>query len=284
MASQTLQGRASSRWGFGMGQRQTGCFGDQHQRLLGAITVVKAERPGECDIRLRHAKSAVLCLVWAMCAGFAWGQAPPTIQAVEGLAAEAVPACQTCLREQCPEVRACMKGSLRSAAVSSLATAVAHGRVADVAYWVETAGIAVDEPLDRHGSTPLAMAAYFRGAGSLAVARYLVDQGANVNQPLRGAATSPLLTAVWKHNLPVAKLLMAHGADVNARSDRGWDVCVFAHRWSNFAVMPNLPGCCQRILHMAPEPNLSEERLRPPELQAACGSQTPSTQVIESER
>jgi uncharacterized protein len=65
------------------------------------------------------------------------------------------------------------------------------------------------------GFSPLGLAAFF---GKLANARLLVDHGADVNAPSQNPQkVRPLHSAVAGKNLEIARLLLEHGADVNAR-------------------------------------------------------------------
>lgn len=102
------------------------------------------------------------------------------------------------------------------------------------------------------------------------IARLLIDKGADVNHIMGGHARTPLLTAIWKHNNPVARLLLKNGADPKIPSDRGWDACIYAHRWSNFEIMPDLAGCCQKLLGIEPSADLPAVKLHPPEFLRYC--------------
>lgn len=69
---------------------------------------------------------------------------------------------------------------------------------------------------DREGSTPLHAAAF---AGEVVMARELIEHGANVNRTGKFRNTSLMEAA--GHSLPVVRLLIASGADVNAKAIDG---------------------------------------------------------------
>jgi hypothetical protein len=71
---------------------------------------------------------------------------------------------------------------------------------------------------DRRGLTPLHLACFsHRGR---AVAELLIAQGANINAKPDGR--TPLHVAAWSGNVPVAELLIAKGADIDAKANNGW--------------------------------------------------------------
>ena len=78
--------------------------------------------------------------------------------------------------------------------------------------------------VDEHGLTLLHWAARQQPRSSalwnVAVARYLVSQGANVHARANLGST-PFHTAVFMDNLEVARFLVSQGADVNARCNLG---------------------------------------------------------------
>lgn len=77
-------------------------------------------------------------------------------------------------------------------------------------------------PLDQYaadGFTPLGLAAYF---GQQELVAWMIEQGADVNKPARNAMqVAPLHSAVARQNVELCRLLLEHGADVNARQARG---------------------------------------------------------------
>jgi uncharacterized protein len=78
-------------------------------------------------------------------------------------------------------------------------------------------GVAVDDRNSHDGSTPLLAAA---AKDSVEVARFLIDHGADVNaRNLEGV--TPLHQAAYGGSENVAKLLIAKGADVNAIDLKG---------------------------------------------------------------
>ena len=51
---------------------------------------------------------------------------------------------------------------------------------------------------------------------ALEVAKYLIEQGAQVKSPTGGGSRSPLLAAAYSGNVEMVKLLLEAGADVTA--------------------------------------------------------------------
>jgi uncharacterized protein len=86
---------------------------------------------------------------------------------------------------------------------------------------------AVDESLvNRHspdGFTALQLASYF---GSYQVASFLLDKGADANAVAgNGTRVQALHSAVSNHHTDVVRLLLSHGANVNAQQEGGFTPC-----------------------------------------------------------
>lgn len=176
--------------------------------------------------------------------------------------------CTRCVTDSnCTEKQECDRDTM-SKLYEAFYDAVYAQRLDVVRYLVEVAGLDVNAP----GLYPLRSAAYYYGSKKHEILKYLIERGANVNAVSDGHARTPLLTAIWKRNTPGARLLLANGADPSIKSDRGWDACMFAHRWSHWEIMPDLPGCCAKFLDKRWEGDPDEARVRPPELLAACKS------------
>ena len=90
-----------------------------------------------------------------------------------------------------------------------------EGHLAVVRYFVEQ-GCNM-EKADNNGFTPLITAS---GNGHLEVVRYLLEQGANRDKASDIGYTS-LHWAAMRGHLEIAKLLMVYGADLNARTNNG---------------------------------------------------------------
>jgi ankyrin repeat protein len=69
------------------------------------------------------------------------------------------------------------------------------------------------------GFTPLHYAAYF---GQPESARFLIERGARPETARNPMRVSPLHSAVSARHLEVAAVLLAHGADPDARQQEGW--------------------------------------------------------------
>jgi len=78
-------------------------------------------------------------------------------------------------------------------------------------------GAPIDISAD-YGGTPLALAAR---RGDVPMVRLLLQHGANVNAQDEQYGETPLLQAVSSGSLETVKLLVSHGADVTARNGRG---------------------------------------------------------------
>ncbi|MHB9117021.1 MAG: ankyrin repeat domain-containing protein [Burkholderiales bacterium] len=83
------------------------------------------------------------------------------------------------------------------------------------------------------GETALMLAAY---KGHLAVAQLLLDKGAS----LRGARWNALLYAILGKNDDIVHLLMAHGADANARLENGTTALMLAAKGGSVEVVQDL--------------------------------------------
>ncbi|QNP49596.1 ankyrin repeat domain-containing protein [Diaphorobacter aerolatus] len=148
--------------------------------------------------------------------------------------------------------------------------ALATGDVNKTQFYIENKIFDANEKLSDYDDTPLSIVAYHGGKNAVATAEYLVQKGGDVNHDLKGAARSPFLTAVWKKNNDVAIFLIKSGADLSVKSDRGYDACIFAHRWSNFEIMPHIPNCCERIKKIEADRILKEDKLRPADFLQIC--------------
>lgn len=87
----------------------------------------------------------------------------------------------------------------------------------EIAKYLVESGIEVDMP-DDDGETPLFAAIESGGAEVLA---YLLSKGANLNVKDTKCGSTPLHEASYKNNLEAARILIEHGADINARINRG---------------------------------------------------------------
>ncbi len=82
--------------------------------------------------------------------------------------------------------------------------------------------------VDAHGNTPLHVAA---GEGKVDVVELLLDQGVEVNQRNSAGATALHWVAADSHDLSeVAGVLIKHGANVNAKNDRGYTPLTHSER------------------------------------------------------
>lgn len=78
---------------------------------------------------------------------------------------------------------------------------------------------------DSTGSPPIMPALFLP---DLAIARLMVDAGADVNTEVPGDWTTPLMNAVVSNNGPVVEFLVAAGADVNGKNIRGYSPLLLA--------------------------------------------------------
>ena len=104
-----------------------------------------------------------------------------------------------------------------SAQEPSLYQAVSNGDLA-LAEKLITDGQDPDQTIES-GWTPLHRAA---DLDHVPIAKLLIDEGANVNAKGGENGWTPLLFAVQNASLPMAKLLIDSGASVNAESKAGW--------------------------------------------------------------
>ena len=94
-----------------------------------------------------------------------------------------------------------------------------HWNDAEAARLLVGAGADVDAA-NRYGATPLWMAAERSAADEVGVLGFLLDAGTDPNAPALGAGASPLMAAARGGGAAAVTLLLAHGADVDARD--GW--------------------------------------------------------------
>ncbi|MGI9653510.1 ankyrin repeat domain-containing protein [Chryseobacterium sp. RLHN22] len=72
---------------------------------------------------------------------------------------------------------------------------------------------------EKYGRTPLIEAV---SSNCIEKVRYLVENGANINQKSEGfGGVSPLTEALWQTNFEITKYLVENGADVNIQRDNG---------------------------------------------------------------
>lgn len=84
---------------------------------------------------------------------------------------------------------------------------------------------------DEQGFTPLHKSAALKDSNELSckIAKLLIEYGADVNNRRKpgfvsryGGNNTPLHEAVWARNLPMVKLLVENGADVNAKNNQNY--------------------------------------------------------------
>jgi len=119
-----------------------------------------------------------------------------------------------------------------------LAEAVIHGRK-EVVQFLLGKGALPDHPPDRWVETtrviaPLLYAAYY---GRVDIGRVLLEHGANVNAEGFSHRDSALQVASGRGHLAFAEMLIQHGADVNERNDVGETALIDASGQGHLAVV-----------------------------------------------
>ncbi|WP_183557017.1 ankyrin repeat domain-containing protein [Mucilaginibacter sp. SP1R1] len=100
----------------------------------------------------------------------------------------------------------------------SLFEAAAAGKLAVVTHLIETNPNTIDDYAG-DGFTPLGLACYF---GHEAVARYLINSGADVNRASNnGFQVYPIHSACADNNTAIARMLIDKGAQVNVKQQAG---------------------------------------------------------------
>jgi ankyrin repeat protein len=89
------------------------------------------------------------------------------------------------------------------------------------------------------GETPLMTAAR---TGTVAAVQQLVDHGVDVNRTEPSKGQTALMWAVADEHVDVARLLLAHKANINARSTAGFTPIMFAARQGNLEMTKLLLG------------------------------------------
>ena len=84
--------------------------------------------------------------------------------------------------------------------------------------------------LDENGATPLSKACRWNYVG---IVKILLANGATVDAPRSKTGRTPLMVAnAYLSGITVTKLLVEHGANVNASADDGTTVLMFAAKYS----------------------------------------------------
>ena len=103
--------------------------------------------------------------------------------------------------------------------------AVAAGDLEKVGDWIRAGGN--PDVRDARDWTPLMLAAM---SGFIDIARVLLAAGADVNARSFDGSSALLEAALWRQP-QIVEFLLAHGADPNARADNGWTAgAVTEHR------------------------------------------------------
>ena len=179
--------------------------------------------------------------------------------------------CTKCISSNCDDKDICVRNMDEASVNNEFQLAIINSDIDALIFFLDEMHVDANTIFEeKYKSTPLSTNAYHPGPRADEATKILFDRGGEINHITGGPARSILLTAIRKNNNPVARALMSHGADLSAKSDRGFDACIFAHRWSNFEIMPDLPGCCARISNIEASPELLEERLRPTEFLKYC--------------
>ena len=179
--------------------------------------------------------------------------------------------CTHCISSNCDDKNICERNMTEDSIADAFFLSIVNSDIDAVNFFIDTIHIDVNTILNKeYKHTALSANANHPGPRAAEVTKILLDRGADLNHITGGPARSPVLRAIWKKNNPVARELIKRGADLSIKSDTGLSACIFAHRWSNFEIMPDLPGCCERISNIEASPELPENRLRPSEFLRYC--------------
>ena len=179
--------------------------------------------------------------------------------------------CTHCISFNCEDKNICERNMTEDSIADAFFLSIVNSDIDAVNFFIDTIHIDVNTILNKeYKHTALSVNANHPGPRAAKVTKILLDRGADINHMTGGPARSPVLRAIWKKNNPVARELIKRGADLSIKSDTGLSACIFAHRWSNFEIMPDLPDCCERISNIEASPKLPENRLRPSEFLRYC--------------
>ena len=179
--------------------------------------------------------------------------------------------CTKCISSNCEDKDICERNMSENSIKTEFGLSIINADIESITFFLDEIHVDVNKVLsETYQYSAISLNAYNPGPRADEVTKLLINRGANVNHITGGAARTPILRAIWKKNNSVAKILLKNGADLSIESDRGFNVCIFAHRWSNFEIMPDLPGCCERISNIEASPELPENRLRPSEFLRYC--------------
>jgi ankyrin repeat protein len=143
---------------------------------------------------------------------------------------------------------------------SALLLAVLNARDVDMVKYLQTLGLAVDEP-DVRGRTPLGYAA---GNGQAEMVSYLLEQGATVDRR-DGQGQTPLYHGVLIGSKETVLRLIAAGADVNSRDQ-------FADTPLIGACNKGLDDIARLLVEKGADPSLKDQEGRTARERAAAGS------------
>lgn len=131
-----------------------------------------------------------------------------------------------------------LAGLVICACSNTIHRSVAKQDYREVVTFVET-GVDINAP-DRHGSSPLILAAYY---GNAPIVKYLCERGADVNRQNRDGWTALLYAAYYGHE-DIVKILLARRADVNRINKFGYNALWYAQRFErhNIAMMLKVAG------------------------------------------
>lgn len=113
----------------------------------------------------------------------------------------------------------------------------ALGGAEDAAHILIESGAAVNS-MGKEGGTPLMAAALTsillrRGEGRLGVARLLIEEGADVNAKNSGCWPNWWAAAIQRHQVVLKDLTQIPGADIDGKNSDGWTALMYAARARN---------------------------------------------------
>ncbi|HZS45652.1 MAG TPA: sigma-70 family RNA polymerase sigma factor [Blastocatellia bacterium] len=138
--------------------------------------------------------------------------------------------------------------------------AASIGRTDLVAEFIKDESSAIDQ-YSREGFTPLGLAAHF---GHVETAKFLIDQGADVNVVSRHPlGVTPLHAALFGKKIDTALLLLDHGANVNAQRGGGsWP----RSGWTalHYAAAFGFIDLVQRLINLGADLNIEDNEGKTP--------------------
>lgn len=135
---------------------------------------------------------------------------------------------------------------------NALGKAIHGSNIEAVHFLVDVAKTDINKASGEYKYTPLMISAYYGDDKNLAIARFLISRGADINgiRDIQPNSTA-LMIAIWKNNTEFVRFLLKNGADPSLTSEgkKEGAACKVARANERSEIVPIIPGCCSLIAH-----------------------------------